>query len=885
MSLIMPAITYGFFAFALAYSMWPYFYYVKNNTLIVIGLFAAWRYGWLVINYTRSIWYAFVHFPRLRRIVDALPEGETFPDHVFFVIMSYAEEPWVSVESIQSIMSNLSSIPSSATLIVSTGSQIEDGIIMAAYQAHPVREKVKLIIQHQSNGKRIAMGHALRAIARRFYEEMDPSSSSVTLFMDGDSFLPPYTLKRTLPFFVAFPKLGALTTNETAYINTSSRLYKDWFNLKFGQRHVLFQSHSLSHKVLTLTGRFSMMRTSICVDEDFICQVENDILTHWLHGKFRFLMGDDKSTWFYLLKKNWEMLYIPDVSVISLESRDDSFLSLSRDLPYRWYGNTLRNNGRALALGPRQIGWFIWVAILDQRLTMWTALVGITGATLLSFSVSFVYLPLYIAWVLMVRIVQLAIIAFTGHPVSMRTIPLMLYNQWMGAFVKIKAQYHLADQKWAKGGKIQRAGTDAIIVNNRMIRWLPNYIMYLSVSFFAFLMLLNEGVLRLPPIDLYASESAHPVFLARMYGIKPNDGKDDAYALGKLISWVPSGSVVSLPSGQLDFFEPLLIKRGTVEMKGVEGTAIVSHIHSPGLAVIDVQGTVLHTKFKLADDLKQGAVQLKLTSVPVHFQPGTLLQLSTPNDNAFFDKIHSQKWRKNQPWIRQTIVSVQKQQGVNITLAHMTGIRFPAATTRVRVIRPVKHLTLSHFSMRQKIPGHKIQEVNLRFENVFPKYAVDGIRLKYVDHCLLEHLFIQATGRHPVNLEQAYACKLTELDVDGAWNKGKKGNGYIRIARSYHNDLSDSRIKGIRHITLQWSSAFNKLSHLETAVDINFHGGYAHHNKVDGIYFTHEEGFKWNAITRTKNNAHWAPPDGPKNIAVDIKTTQDTSMASRVSKP
>jgi len=353
-SLIIPAVSYTCLAFAIIFSMWPYFYYIKNETIISLGLFAMWRYGWMLLNYMRAIWFSLVHFPNLRRQVTALDEDKAFPEHIFFIIMSYNEEAWVSVESIQSIMSNLSDIPSRATLIIATGSEKDDRVISIAYQAHPAKEKVDLIIQRQHRGKRIAMGHALRAVARRSNDLIDVSPNSVTLFMDGDSFLPVNTLKKTLPFFCTFPKLGALTTNETAYINTKSRLYKDWFNLKFGMRHIMFQSHSLSHKVLTLTGRFSMMRTSICITESFITQIENDILTHWLHGKFRFLMGDDKSSWFHLLKNSWEMLYIPDVNVISLESRDGEFFSLSRTLPYRWYGNTLRNNARVLALGPKK---------------------------------------------------------------------------------------------------------------------------------------------------------------------------------------------------------------------------------------------------------------------------------------------------------------------------------------------------------------------------------------------------------------------------------------------------------------------------------------------------------------------------------------------------
>ena len=321
-------------------------------------------------------------------------------------------------------------------------------MISSIYNSHPVKEKVDLIFQRQSQGKRIAMGHALRSAARR-YHMTDDDPHSATIFMDGDSYLEPGTLARVLPFFGLMPRLGALTTNEVAFINSESSWYKNWFNLKFGQRHILFQSHSVSRKVLTLTGRFSVFRSSIVMQEDLIRQLENDVITHWRHGKFRFLMGDDKSTWYYLLKNQWEMLYIPDVLCYSLESRDADFLEISMSLPYRWYGNTLRNNDRALAVGWRKVGFFIWMCILDQRLSMWTSLVGISGAVILSLFKSFIYLPMYLAWVLIVRTAQMAVITYCGHRVSMQTIPLMLYNQWIGAFIKIHSYFNLSSQKWS----------------------------------------------------------------------------------------------------------------------------------------------------------------------------------------------------------------------------------------------------------------------------------------------------------------------------------------------------------------------------------------------------------------------------------------------------
>jgi len=864
-SLVLPMLAYGSLSFVIGFSMWPYFYYVKNETFIAIGVFAMWRYGWLILNYSRAIWYANVHFPMLRTIVAKVPE-ERHPQHVFFIIMSYNEEPWVTVEAIQSLMSNLSGIAASATLIVSTSGTVkEHAVISSVYHAHPVNDKVDLIIQEQCHGKRIAMGHALRAVARRYHEDKYDYTNCVCVFMDGDSYLPPFTLQRTLPFFAAFPKLGALTTNETAYINTKSQLYKSWFNLKFGQRHVLFQSHSLSHKVLTLTGRFSMFRASACVTEDFIGQIENDVLTHWLHGKFRFLMGDDKSSWFNLLKNNWKMLYIPDVNVISLESRDGSFIALSSELPYRWYGNTLRNNARTLALGPKKIGWFIWICILEQKITMWTALVGIVGAILLSLTVSFVFFPFYIAWVLLVRLFQLTVMALTGHPVSMLTIPLMLYNQWAGAIVKIRAQYHLSDQKWSKGGETQKSGAGALTVPGRMVKWLPDYMMYMAIIAFAFAMLLAEDVVNLPDVRLYANEPAHPVYLARMYGVVPDDSLDDAYALSKLVSWVPDGSVIQLPSGQLDFFESMHIERSHLQMRGVEGTHIVSHIDKPGAAIIDIHGQLDKQHLSLAKDVQAGDHDIVLAKTDQLFEAGTMLRLRAPNDAVMFRAMGSQRWWKKQPWVRTMMMKVENQDGAHVYMEHAVGLDFPKKTARLRIVHTVYDIQLSHFNMSQEVKGHRIEEVAMRFSNDFPQAAVDGIALNMVNDIQIEHIGLYQIGRHPLNIEHSYACEFFDLDIDGAWNKGKKGNGYVRFARSFYNVLRDSSVKGIRHITMQWGAAFNTLQDLKTEVDINFHGGNEHHNQLSDIVFTKQPGFKWGAITHVAKDAHWAPPEGVGN--------------------
>jgi glycosyltransferase Alg8 len=865
-SLIPPFIFYAILSFGIFYSIWPYFYYVKGEKLILLGVFAMWRYGWLGTNYCRSFYYYYIRYPRLRRKTLQIPEEDKFPERLFFLIPSFKEEPWVSVETFQSILSNLADVPCKTTLVVATGSDRDDTVISSVYNGHPCRDSVELVFQRQSEGKRIAMGHGLRAIARRFRDE----KNSVTIFMDGDSYLEPRTLQRLLPFFAAFPKVGAVTTNESAYINTNNYWYKDWFNLKFGQRHLLFSSHALSWKVLTLTGRFSCFRTSIVVKEDFIKQIENDCITHWMHGKFRFLMGDDKSSWYYLLKNRWQMLYLPDINCYSLESRDASFLSLSVSLPYRWYGNTMRNNGRALALGWRCTGLFTWIAILDQRLSMWTALVGISGALVLAVTQSFIYLPFFIAWVIAVRILQMCVIAFRGHPVSMLTIPLMLYNQWVGAFVKIRAFFYLSDQKWSKGGQTQDSADTVHSVKHPLARHMPLPMMLMSYAVFAFAIVCSQGVLTFPDFGYLMASPNRTIINAADHGVVANDGKDDGAALQELLDDLSPGRyIIQMPSGTLDFYYPVRITKDDIILQGAAHTRVVSHLTCDAAAIFTIQGSLDPQKGHLQRDLSPQSTQFEFSSRE-RYWPGNLLLLKVANDEQFFDEIGSEKWRREFPYLRYAIVRVLSVDGEQVTIEAPTGVSFPADKTTVQKIRPVRNCILQDFSMEQLVQeGSGGEDVQLRYENVYPQYMVDGVAMKWAESCSLRHLRIVNAGRHPVSLDSVYDTQLTGLDIEGAWNKGKGGSGYVRFARTFYSSLRDSTVKGIRHITLQWSSAFNLVSNVQSSVDINFHGGYSHDNRVQNISFTLPEGHKWPRVYRTGKDARWAPPDGENNVFVE----------------
>lgn len=859
-SLIWPALFYLSIAFVLFISLLPHIEEIKGEAIIVVGAFAIWRYGWQLINYVRAFIYGHYYYPKLKAKTAQLSEKDKFPEHIYFVIPSYKEEAWVSIETFQSILSNLSDVPCTATLIVSTGSDEDDAIIAQTFQAHPAHTKAELVFQRQSEGKRIAMGHALRAVARRYNEEFN----SVTIFMDGDSYLENGTLRKTLPFFSCFNDLGALTTNELAYINTQSKWYKDWFNLKFGQRHVLFQSHSLSNKVLTLTGRFSMFRTKAICTEEFIGKMENDVLSHWAHGTFRFLMGDDKTSWFMLLKDGWNMLYLPDVLVYSLESRDASFLNLSVNLPFRWYGNTLRNNNRTLQLGWKKIGLFIWFAVLDQRLSMWTSLVGLVGAIFLAISKSIFYLPFYLAWVLIVRTTQMMVIAYRGHPVSLLTVPLMLYNQWVGAFIKIKAFYHLGEQSWSKGGEVQKADKNRVMIQHWFAPYLPKFLYAFSFTVFFSCMAYAYNLISFPQVWALSSETSSKLIQASDFGVIADDQKDDSEALQNAISQLKTGQTLLLPNGTVNLANPILVSQSNITILG-NNTLLLAEfsIDKKERSVINIKGKGQLASLKSIAHLTALSFESENVS---RLRVGQTLLFTMDNDAQFLHQINSIKWAKKYPKLRRQINRIIAIEGNTVTLAYpLDSILLDNNKIQIFPLDAVTNTHISGLTIRYKIANESIDELAYKYENAHENHMVNLLGLKWTDRIKLTNINLFDAGNHPLKIDDSLACLVDNISVKRAWNKGVGGRGYVRLARTHFCKISSLSVSGIRHIVFQWGASYNQLSNVNTDVDINFHGGYSHHNKVTNLNSTIPQQHPWPKVYRTPNDAHWAPPDGPEN--------------------
>jgi mannuronan synthase len=303
----------------------------------------------------------------------------------------------------------------------------------------------------------------------------------------------------------------------------------------------------------------------------------------------------------------------------------------------------------------------------------------------------------------------------------------------------------------------------------------------------------------------------------------------------------------------------------TVQGAGPDRTHLRVSLAIPAAAAIAVSGGKGPVIGRLVH-----AVQAEDTTAGVSLDrslaAGQVLLLLQPNTERFFKQIDSRKWHRPYPAIRQTLVRLNRPStDKHLYFARKIGSGFDGGQTRVTLVEPVSNVVLKGFSIRQVIDGHDSAEVMGVYENRFEKYAVDGIAFQWAVFCRVENVAILDSGRHPLVFENSLECGARDISIRGAWNKGPGGNGYLKLSRAYHCRLTEITVSDIRHITLQWSAAYNLLRNVRSGVDINFHGGGEHHNRVEKVVFSIPALHPWQPVVVTDGNARWAPPSGPGN--------------------
>ena len=470
-----------------------------QSITLTIGLLGLWRYGWWFTHAIRAMIYGTFVYPRLRMRGEAEWQAGWRPRHLHFMFTTFREHRDITEKVIRSICREVETSGVPGTIWLGSGDAYDEDIIANYLRRFAGHLDITLrIIRQNQPGKRLAIGLVLRAMNRGPVEPDD-----LIVFMDGDFILGPGSIGKCMPLFKVYPDLQAVTTDEEV-ICIGPRWIATWLTMRFAQRRLAMQSHALSGRVLTLTGRMSVFRARHLMDLEFIRTLEADHLKHWLWGEFRFLSGDDKSTWYYLLKHRSRMLYVPDAIGYTVEVIEGSGLERMVQNFRRWSGNMLRNGSRAIALGPRAMPFFIWWCLVDQRLSMWTMLVS----PVLAICAAILHTPAYLlAYAIFIAITRLLLSLFLfryARKVEIVYPAILYFNQLINASVKVYCLWRLAKQRWSNRGN-QTAGIGGSGLLNLYRTWMARYLTVFSVAALFLGVSLYSGLLPIPSANMVAT--------------------------------------------------------------------------------------------------------------------------------------------------------------------------------------------------------------------------------------------------------------------------------------------------------------------------------------------------------------------------------------------
>ncbi|MEG1627617.1 MAG: mannuronan synthase [Pseudomonas sp.] len=417
----------------------------SKDFIFLVGAVGIWRYSMGAIHFVRGMLFLYVVYPLLRRKVRKLGSAAD-PSHVYLMVTSFRIDALTTAQVYSSVIREAIACGYPTTVVCSLVEMSDELLVKSLWEKFNPPDRVTLdFVRIAGTGKRDGLAYGFRAISRHL-----PDDNAVVAVIDGDTVLEEGVVRKTVPWFKLFGNVGGLTTNEFCEVR-GGYIMSEWHKLRFAQRHINMCSMALSKRVLTMTGRMSVFRAAVVTNPEFIADVENDSLQHWRLGRFKFLTGDDKSSWFSLMRLGYDTFYVPDAAINTVEHPPEkSFIKASRKLMYRWYGNNLRQNSRALGLGIRRLGLFTSVVLFDQRVSMWTSLLGLTVAVIASLKFGPAFLLVYLLWIGITRLILTLMLLCSGHSIGPAYPLILYYNQIVGAIMKIYVFFRLDKQSWTR---------------------------------------------------------------------------------------------------------------------------------------------------------------------------------------------------------------------------------------------------------------------------------------------------------------------------------------------------------------------------------------------------------------------------------------------------
>ncbi|MFK4084811.1 discoidin domain-containing protein [Kribbella sp. NPDC020789] len=254
-----------------------------------------------------------------------------------------------------------------------------------------------------------------------------------------------------------------------------------------------------------------------------------------------------------------------------------------------------------------------------------------------------------------------------------------------------------------------------------------------------------------------------------------------------------------------------------------------------------------------------GTTQIKLATNAnmALFQPGNYLWVGAANTAKFYQQqTVTDASKYTNLHMRQQIfqITAVDATGRNLTIDKPLEFDLPLNSTadgsaaidgtvypsRVTPLKPVLGVGIEDLTITQDMTGmpklaggtydlNKADAVH-NYGNMAPEYQMHGIVLKWAVNAWVRHVSTEMTGSHPIVTESAKNIQVQESSLDGAWNKGKGGNGYLRGSRVWDSLYAYNTTRNLRHFTFQWSASDNVAIGNNFDSDLNVHGGWERRN-------------------------------------------------------
>jgi len=134
------------------------------------------------------------------------------------------------------------------------------------------------------------------------------------------------------------------------------------------------------------------------------------------------------------------------------------------------------------------------------------------------------------------------------------------------------------------------------------------------------------------------------------------------------------------------------------------------------------------------------------------------------------------------------------------------------------------------------------------------------IGIAHSKNCWVQNCVLTASGSSPVAILTSRHITMRFNVVDGAYNKGDRGNGYYLIAGSIYVLCANETVRNLRHFSIQNHSLFCVVLACRLETDLNFHVGDWGRNLVESCDFSVPGKHHWPAI------AWWKEPRGERNF-------------------